>query len=361
MLETKDIQVANEKLKTVSNPVRVRRNGNYLVLRATVPTKPGEPVGMKQRDLSLGIPATKEGLKRAVKAAKALEVELNDGSFDWAKYDRKRPAEPEVETAAELIARFKPFKMRKGVKRPCSEATWEDHWLAVYKKLPQDEPLTVDNVAAVLSTSKEDSWSREQHIEKLQALCRFAGLPFDFDPYVGNYEPEPRSIPDDSLIEEWCNCIPDTAWRWIYGVIATFGIRPHEVFFCELIDEDVLQVHKGKTGPRISAAIKPEWVELWGLQNKVELPIKLPVEREDFKACGAAVGGQLRERYRMPFTAYDLRHAWAIRASVVEKLPVSVAASFMGHSATLHTKIYHKWLSRETNLAVYRKIVRGIS
>ncbi len=357
-LEAGDIQAANEKLKAVSNPVRIRRNGNYLVLRAVVPKKSGEGAGVKQRDLSLGIAATRAGLKRAVVAAKALEVELNERAFDWGKYDRRQPPEPEIETVAQMIERFKPFKMRRG-KRTCSEDTWEKHWLAVYKQLPQDEPLNPLSIAAVLQASGENSRSREQRIEKLQALCRFAELAFDFDLYVGNYEPEPRDIPPDSLILQWRELIPNPAWRWAYGIMATFGARPHEVFFCEMIEPDVLQIHKGKTGPRISAAIRPEWVDLWGLQDKPELPIKLPVEREDFKACGATVGQQYR-RYGVPFEPYDLRHAWAIRASVVEKLPVSTAADFMGHSAALHTKTYHRWLSRETNLAVYRKIVQGI-
>lgn len=334
-------------------------NGNYLVLRATLPPKPGESHA-KQRDLSLGIPATPAGLKRALKAAKELELDLNEPIFDWSKYDRRKVPDPELETTAELIERFKLFKCRKGVKRPCSEETWNDQWLGVFKKLPQDEPLTADNIAAVLSTSEEDSRNRERHIQKLQALCKFIGLDFDFETYVGHYEPEPREIPPDSLIEEWCDRIPNPAWRWIYGVMATFGARPHEVFFCEMTEPDVLQIYRGKTGPRISVAIKPEWVELWRLQNKPILPIKTPVVREDFQACGAAVSQQFN-RYGIPFNPYDLRHAWAIRASVVEKLPVSTAAAFMGHSASLHTKTYHRWLSRETNLAVYRKIVRGIS
>ena len=231
--------------------------------------------------------------------------------------------------------------------------------MSVYEKLPQDEPLSEISVKALVLSSRNDGWTRRQYVQKLRALCRFAGLEFDFDPYPADYEPEPRDIPSDKMILEWRDCIPNAAWRWAYGIMATFGARPHEVFFCEVIEEDVLQIHKGKTGARISVAIRPEWVELWDLQNKPDLPVKLPVEREDFKACGAAVGQQFR-RYDVPFEAYDLRHAWAIRASVVEKLPVSTAAAFMGHSPAVHTKVYHHWLSRETNLAVYRKIVRGI-
>jgi hypothetical protein len=40
--------------------------------------------------------------------------------------------------------------------------------------------------------------------------------------------------------------------------MAMFGARLHEVFFCEMVEEDVLQIHQGKTGSRISVAIRPE-------------------------------------------------------------------------------------------------------
>jgi hypothetical protein len=54
----------NQRLKTGSTPVRIWLNGSRLVLRATLPKKPGDGVGVKQYDLSLGIAANKDGLKR---------------------------------------------------------------------------------------------------------------------------------------------------------------------------------------------------------------------------------------------------------------------------------------------------------
>jgi integrase len=225
----------------------------------------------------------------------------------------------------------------------------------VYRQLPQNEPLSETNVLAVLYTSGENSRSREQHVQKLQALCQFAGLDLDLKEYLGEYEPEPREIPSDKLIEEWHDRIPNPRWRWAYGVMATFGIRPHELFFSELIDEFTLQVHKGKTGPRVSHAIRPEWVHQWDLMNK-QCP---KIQRDSFKKYGQAVSLQMG-RYNLPFVPYDLRHAWAIRASVVIGLPNSVAADLMGHSVSVHTKTYHRWLSADTNRKVYARMVLGV-
>ncbi|NDJ19951.1 hypothetical protein [Myxacorys almedinensis] len=65
---------------------------------------------------------------------------------------------------------------------------------------------------------------------------------------------------------EWRDRIPNSSWQWIYGMLATVGLRPHEAFNCTFLDALTLQVHQQtKTGSRITRAIQPEWVELWNL------------------------------------------------------------------------------------------------
>ena len=50
-------------------------------------------------------------------------------------------------------------------------------------------------------------------------------------------------------------------------------------------------------------------------------------------------------RYKISFTPYDLRHAWAVRTILIG-LPNTVAAKMMGHSVSIHTKTYHHWITR---------------
>ena len=28
-------------------------------------------------------------------------------------------------------------------------------------------------------------------------------------------------------------------WQWVYGIVAAYGLRPHEVFFCEVSPQTV--------------------------------------------------------------------------------------------------------------------------
>ena len=80
------IERVDDRLKAASIPVRVRLKGKNLALRATLPTKPGDDLGRKQYDISLLIPANKDGLKRAEREAHKLAQHLIDGSFDWSVY-----------------------------------------------------------------------------------------------------------------------------------------------------------------------------------------------------------------------------------------------------------------------------------
>lgn len=55
--------------------------------------------------------------------------------------------------------------------------------------------------------------------------------------------------------------------------MATFGLRPHEIYACDIIDPFTVRVHEGtKTGERTTRAITPEWSERWNLVNDSQRP-----------------------------------------------------------------------------------------
>lgn len=182
-------------------------------------------------------------------------------------------------------------------------------------------------------------------------------MAIDLKPQKGKYgesSTEPRDIPPDELIIQWHDQIPNPQWQWVYGMLATWGLRPHEAFFCEFIDLHTIYVNDGKTKARTARAIPPEWAEQWNLAE-VNRP---SVNGKTFRDYGQRVSRQF-SRYNLPFVPYDLRHAFAIRASVIKRLPVSTAASLMGHSVAVHLKIYHRWLTDATNEQVYRSVILG--
>jgi integrase len=104
-----------------------------------------------------------------------------------------------------------------------------------------------------------------------------------------------------------------------------------------------------KTGEHQVWPFQPEWVEQFALDQLGRQPDALPavdtdLRRTSLQRVGQRVSEQFR-RYALPLTPYDLRHAWAVRTIHIG-LPDTVAARMMGHSAAIHTRTYHHWITR---------------
>jgi integrase len=325
----------NDRLKSDDIPFRVRHKGKAIYLRGMYPAKPGDGIGRKRYDLPMG-PSSVVSLKKAARQATAIHEAITEKSFDWGNYITLARSN-EQKTVREWVQEFKTYYMnRPGKQKNPTEETWKATWEATFKKLPQDEPLRDSFLLAVVLSTKEDSRSREQACQQLQRLAEFAGIAIDLSGYAGNYEPQPRDIPDDELIVEWRDHILNPSWRWAYGMMATFGLRPHEIFACDIIDPFTVRVHRDtKTGERTTRAIMPEWSERWNLVDDSQRPHTMV---KTLKARGNYACKQFT-RYRLPLTPYDLRHAWAIRASVTQGLSVSTAAKMMGHSVAAYSDL----------------------
>ncbi len=120
-------------------------------------------------------------------------------------------------------------------------------------------------------------------------------------------------------------------------MLATYGLRPHEIFYLDFSDLPVLNVLDGKTGARKIWPCYPEWVEAWGLSNTFILDIA--------GKNNSQKTANLDKKFKkiIPFNLYDLRHSWA-RRTLEYGWSHSLAAQQMGHSVTMHTQTYHAWI-----------------
>ena len=91
--------------------------------------------------------------------------------------------------------------------------------------------------------------------------------------------------------------------------------------------------------PSQGLPLPKDWIERWSLERK-----RLPENNldRDHRTVGAKLGVALR-RFGAPFQAYDLRHAWAIRAIHNRQISHSLAAKSLGHSLMVYTFLYQRW------------------
>lgn len=348
MENTARISQANGRLKAARVGTRIEEIGDRLYIRATLPPRPGSTrTDAYQQRVALSIHANPAGIKIAEAEARKIGALLDCKEFDWSAYQRQQ----KPESVADWLDRF--TEQKQGT---VSETTWKTEYQRVFSRLDSSAALTVELLRSTILQTEPNSRQRVRFCTTLEALAKFAGLETDFRNLEGNYSAaavDPRTLPDDGTIAEWFERIGSPGWKWVYGAIATFGLRNHEVFYLDtaalVAGETSVRVleGKGKTIARQVWAFHPEWIDAFGLRS----PSLPAVTGKTHADLGHRVS-QFFRRLECPFGAYDLRHAWAVR-TIHYGLPDTLAARQMGHSVAVHTNIYHHWISGNEQQRVY--------
>ena len=334
--------------------------------------------------ISLGLPADTAGLELARERLKEVLRQLQQGRFAWSAWGvqqaqppspshsqspswlpaANQPAAGDLLGLAAFEAAFFADPRRRRNLAGC-RTTWSSAYLPYLRRLAavaaeRDLPLGLPLLELALESYAASSRSRQQCGTALAALARHfeLDLPDNWSERAAGYglhAAQFRRLPGDPQILLWAEQIPNPAWRLAYGLMATYGLRNHEVFFCDLSalapggDRVIRVLPTSKTGEHQVWPFQPDWVEHFGLEKLGGSQPPLPAVATDLRhttlqQVGRRVAEQFR-RYELPITPYDLRHAWAVRTIHIG-LPDTVAARMMGHSVAIHTRTYHHWITR---------------
>ncbi len=343
---------ANGRLKAARMGVSIEQSRNRLCLRATLPPRPGSGRARPfQQRIFLGLYANPAGIKAAENEARKISALLACKEFRWEPYLKYGDA---PKTVGEWVERFQEDYFERRPQNPKSETTWAKDYMQVFKRLPLDKPLTESLIRTEILRTKPNTRTRRRTVMALSALAKFAGIPKDgFTPLRGSYTPTqvaPRDLPTDKLIKDWFHRLPSGPWRWAYGMMATYGLRNHEIFHLDLEEFPVIQVTEGKTGSRRVWPFYPDWPEIFQLDG-VQIP-------QCTGRNNSELGNRITHAFKrlgVPFNPYDLRHAWAVR-SLECGLNLSLAAQQMGHSAQVHSQLYHQWITKDVHQRAWEEI-----
>ncbi len=369
----------NDLLAAAGIGLRLERRGHRLGLRGPLPCRQGTDRLVVQR-ISLGVPATEAGLGQAVQQLRQVVAQLQAGTFAWSQWAKRSAGSPAAAgsptggtggagaAVADRLAAFEAafFADPRRRRNPAgSRTTWTAAYLPYMRRLgrlaeQQGLGLGPELLEHALESYELGSRSRQQAGTALAALARHLelALPADWSERAGGYglhAAQFRRLPSDAQILQLLERIPNPGWRLAYGLMATYGLRNHEVFFTDLSalapggDRVIRVLPTSKTGEHQVWPFQPEWVERFELEQLGVDPAELPpvctdLRRTTLQQVGRRVAEQFR-RYELPITPYDLRHAWAVRTIHIG-LPDTVAARMMGHSVAIHTRTYHHWITR---------------
>lgn len=186
-----------------------------------------------------------------------------------------------------------------------------------------------------------------------------------------------RVVPSDAEIEGWLDQLGPFD-QWVYGCLATYGLRPHELWHAHRPDDrgwitipgDLQTKTHTHHAPPVPASwveryqLRQRWAELqqqlqarWPVKWVLRSGVRIPINND---RLGQYLYKQftLRGVPRLVATAadgtgidwarpYDLRHAYAIRCAVHPETAQAFdedMAEWMGHGVEVHQRTYLRWL-----------------
>ena len=366
------LAIVNKRLKAARLGLKVERRGNRLNVRGTLPPRPdSSKLQPYQQRIPLGLSVDDTDIAQIETKVKIIAAELIADIFDWEDYVETRPKRIDAEIS-EQIAAFEVhfFRLNENSDRPASvRTTWQKAYLPYLRKLEaiaqQHYTLSLSEaIYATIQSTKANSRSRQVCCTALDALATFLDVPLptplkSFWGNYGNSKTQTRRLPTDKDILAAYEKIPHDGWKFVYGIMATYGLRNHEVFFSdyEMLangdEEAAIEVlETTKTGQHDVWPFYPEWIDAFNLRDVTLPKINTDLDKTTLQLVGQQVSRQFK-RYGIPFAPYDLRHAWAVR-TVHVGLPDTVSARMMGHSVAIHNRTYHKWITRRDQRAAVK-------
>ena len=343
--------------------VSARGQGNYLYLQATLPPKPSS---LKQRShqqrISLGYALSRIGLRQAETQARLLGTQLITKSFSWDEWLDDAPPPATDATGKELVERYKQWILKNKLKKYSEKEKllkWRDrYWNVGLSQLNIDFPLRLQHFRAVANRQIPDSAQAKFVYREIKAFGVFCGIE-GIEELMGRYKSaydqskvKERIVPSDAEIIELLPVIINDEWRYAFGMMATYGLRNHEVWSSHTEERQigdtrtlVCVVRSGKTGARVAYPVPGEWTDLFNLRDG-QLP---NVENDLGKHSARAFRRQCQRIGANPdWKLYGLRHAYAIRC-LSRRIPDAVASKWLGHSVGTFQSIYSKWINQSVS------------
>lgn len=311
-----------------------------LYLLGRFPHKDGSP-GRKQGRIALRLDDTSANQRIAKRLLKTLEKQLNDQSFcwvDWAVESRTYRWRDAID------ALYK----KKVINGHTSQSTWEVSYMGLLRQINCNQEVTTTTLEKALTKYRREQYSYKLLWYLCKDIALLSGCPL---PDVGDplYSKAKKvDVPTDDEIVEWVlNAGQPHQWAW--GMMATYGLRPHEVGVSTMIEGDQVSVpDETKTGHRLVLPVPRDWVDLFDLRNRQEIPASNV--QENRRDADSQWLNRRRLVMGIPYRSYALRHGFAARLWKLGggELDIYTAARLMGHSSREHELTYRQHIAPHT-------------
>jgi integrase len=352
----------NRALRDLGNAVSLELtpSGQKIRLRASLPLPDGS-WSQKRISTELEYPG---GLDQAQQLAETLgrDLELHKRGVDpfpfkrWGSQVGGMAVPNQKMTGLEALRRTELWWQQQRKRGVSADVSWRTDYADPLKPLRELPAVNLEVLKSLIESKELGSRTRRRAALAASTVARALDLGADAVQELRTlgkgYSPlrdaSPRELPTDSQLVMFLDSLPSD-WQWVAGICATYGARPHEALLKASVEANgLVSIEGGKTGARQGLPLPKEWIERWSLRQKRLPAINLD---RDHRTVGAQLGVALN-RYGAPFQAYDLRHAWAVRAIHHPQISPSLAAKSLGHSLMVHSSLYQRWFDSASMAAL---------
>ncbi|GJD15271.1 Phage integrase [Rivularia sp. IAM M-261] len=374
-----ELLAVKARLKAAKTKVNLVVQKGSIQLQATLPIKPEDidksGNGTKQYKISFGIPANLDGLRTAEEEACELGRLIARKIFVWnEKYLGTKNKTKVRQVVKDFLEDFEERYFLTHKRTMKSEHTFSYYIQDLKRLLGEELLINAQSIREKIYSLKSQP-AQHRALKAIRVLLASFDISLELDIKLGKYQHQnERIIPSDAEVEisftkfeQYTSSRKATIkkqyihtwklWRWVYGMLATYGLRPRELFVNPDIEhwlnasDNTWKVDKeNKTGARRVFPLYPEWIEKFDLKNPeyLEMLKEVLLDKKTFSQINAVrvCCSSWFRRVGIDFDPYDLRHAWAIRAHLLG-IPIKAAADNLGHTVEIHTETYQKWFSED--------------
>jgi integrase len=356
---------ANAKKEIVGLPIRIVRQNKKLYLRGTFPSKTGGSPA--QYRYTLNLDASAHLISIAVAKAREIGLKLALGEFRWEIEQPIAVAPPvlQVVTIGQWVVEFERQHWTKKERTKDAELNYRTDYGAIFEKIDLDKAISIDRLkSAIANSSKPDTRTRVRWCNALGKLAECAGIDRQqIRDLRGNYsmsEPlEQRDVPELDRVVEWFDSLKekDPIWARAFGMYATYGIRPGELWTLDasrLNDNNYheLVVRANKTNrTRVTYPYPVEWFDRFELSQ-----FKAPANATTTSRGRGGISTRQFKRLGVEIECYTLRHFHAIQL-ILGGIDSATAAKWMGHSQLMFDRVYLHWMDERHHRQLFDRLV----